>query len=175
MVASSVARSVARPIASAVVNGIVSGPLNLLVNPTLAGAASGTPGIGPTSWIRTLDGTIATTVTGAMIEAAATAGRFILEQVISLEIGTYDFELDVEYVAGTAVLLTDLLWTGSSGTKTYFVDDVESLASITGASTVRINIIVASPHTPSFYIGVGIQGAATRTYKMTNPSLRKVA
>jgi hypothetical protein len=150
-------------------------PVNMLVNSEFRGAVAGTPGTGPTTWTREVEGTITTAVSLSVISATATSGRFILQQSFPLVVGTYLLEAYVSYLSGTAVAITDLLFTNSSGTLTYFVDGVETLSPVGGASKLNIRIVVASPHTAAFYLGVGLQGAATRGYSVTNPSLRKIA
>lgn len=170
----SIVSSIVRPIVRSVVGDGGGDTSNLLVNPRFLGAVSGTPGTEPTGWTRTVEGTVVTSVANETISADVTAGRFVLEQSVPLEVGTYIYEAYFEYLSGTAVLIVDLLWTNSSGTKTYFVDDVESLAAVTGTSKLHIRIEVASPHTAIFYLGVGVQGAATREYSITDPSLIKL-
>ena len=150
-------------------------PVNMLVNSEFRGAVAGTPGTGPTTWTREVEGSITTSVSLGVISATATSGRFILQQSFPLAVGTYLFEAYVSYLSGTSVAITDLIFTNSSGTLTYFVDGVETFSPVGGASKLNIRIVVASPHTAAFYLGVGIQGAATRGYSVTNPSLRKIA
>jgi hypothetical protein len=150
-------------------------PQNLLVNSEFSGAVAGTPGTAPTTWTRTIEGTVVTSVSLNAISATATSGRFVLEQSIPLVSGTYLFESNVTYLSGTAVAITDLLFTTSTGTLTYFVDGVETFSPVGGTSKLQIRIVVASPHTAIFLVGVGLQGTATRGYSVTNPTLRKIA
>jgi hypothetical protein len=150
-------------------------PQNLLVNSEFSGAVAGTPGTAPTTWTRTIAGTVVTSFSLGVISATATAGRFLLEQSIPLVAGTYLFESNVTYLSGTAVAITDLLFTTSTGTLTYFVDGVETFSPVGGTSKLQIRIVVASPHTAIFLVGVGLQGTATRGYSVTNPTLRKIA
>lgn len=165
-VVSSVALSVA-----GVGSGVLPAP-ELLVNASLTGYSTGSPGTGPTGWT---DGVAGTNVLSEpKLTFGCTVGRRYLFQTVNLSIGTFECECVVTLNSGTATIY-DLFVaiTGAGQVATYKVDGVELpyTTDFTGTHTITITVVVSTVGPCTFRMGVGCLLNRIQNATFGNPSL----
>lgn len=156
-------------------------PVNKILNPSFAGAVSGTPGTVPTSWIASLQNGTATAGTGT-IRFAATSARHIITQPQEMAAySIYDFTCQVTANSGTVTVGQVALeegFPGGGATAEYLLDGVpvSSSASITGTQTVTRRYRTYSAASSGFRVrlGMGTSSNATGDATFENPTFKRI-
>lgn len=148
-------------------------PPNLLLNPELAGAVSGSPGTPPTNWTYNSIGTPAVVASVGSLQITGAGDRLTVVQAYAMIVGTYRWEANINVNASREI--QDLISVDSFDTYQWYLDGTPAAynAAVNGAHLIRIDVGITTPRSINLYFGLGLTAVATAVATYTNLSLTK--